>query len=324
MKVAAIGLALVVVLGVHTNARSQPRTAGPCRVDGPVVSADGTVRSRALPYFLEIELTVTNRLPGRLRLDPMRFVLVPDQGDPVGAAAPDQVVSVLRSPSPAYLDLAGVVWTGSVAIGVGVGPIDLQARAIEARMLKPGDVASGASVRGSIYFGPAAWPAQFTLSLDGLAGESSAALPPAELRGCQMPYRPSQPPVVVSPVPAAPRTFLISARATAGPVAVSVSKVEFARHATTVSVAVENGAAVDADLFVAIGQAELVDGAGRAYAVRMLRSDLADRVAAGGQVRGILVFDPLPMPAGKVSAVLLMPGVRVAGATYDIRIDLQF
>jgi hypothetical protein len=282
------------------------------------------VQSRAIPYFLEIELTLTNRSEGRLRIDPARLVLIPDQGDPVGPAGRDEVVSALRGPSPTYLDLAGVVWSGSVAVGVGIGPIDVQARTIEAKMLKAGDLASGASVRGSVYFRPSSWPARFALALGGLAVEPGGTLSVVEMRNCQMPFRPSRPPVVFTPTPTAPRAFSVSARANAGEVVVSVSKVEFARHATAVSVTVENGAAVDADLFVAVGQAELIDSVGNSHAVRMLRSDLPNLVAARSQAGGMLVFDPLPMPLATTYAVLMMPGVRVGDAAYDIRIDLRF
>jgi hypothetical protein len=325
MKTTVTSLVLVLLFLLPVpQAVAQTGPAGRCRVSTTLLSAAGTVQSRALPYFIEVELTVVNKTAGRLRLDPGRFLLIPDQGRPVTPASPDQVIYTLRSPSPTYVDLFGVFWSGSFALGVGVGPIDLQARAIEGKMLKPGDLAPGASVRGSLYFRPAAWPAQFTLSLDGLTFESGAGVPPVELRDCQMPHRPSQPPVVLSPAPFAMRTVSVNGRGDAGPVALRVSSVEFARDATTLAVSVENSADVPADFFVAIGDARLIDNAGKTYAVRMLRSSLPDRIASHGQSQGTLVFEPLPHPPAVSSAVLLMPGVSVAGQAYDVRIDLQF
>jgi hypothetical protein len=304
------------------SAQASP-VAAPCRVDGAYVSVAGAVQSRSLPYFIEVQLTVTNKAPGTVRLDPGRFVLVPDQGVPVRPAATDEVIYALRTPTSPYLGVFGFFTFGSFGVGVGAGPFDLSSRVIDARILKAGDLAPGATIRGSVYFRPAAWPAQFTLMLDGLTTASGAGLPPAELQACRMPFRPGEPPVAYT-IPAGARTFGLDARAAAGPMAVHVSNAEFTRQATTLTVMVENAGEAEANLFVAIGEARLVDNTGQAYAVRMLRSDLPDRVAARSQVRGRLVFEPLPIPPAVTSAVLTLPEIRAGSEAYQLKVDLAF
>ncbi len=330
MRWSVMVVSILLALGGPISAASAQTTPSTlrCRADAPFLSAAGTVHTRALPYFVEVELTLLNKTQGGIRIDPWRFALVPDQGDPVSPASPEQVVYALGGPGPLNVGLFGFFGGGrGSSFGVAVGgavPLNLSARTIDARILRAGELASGASLRRSVYFRPASWPAQFTLLLDGLAVSSGAGLPPIELRNCQMSFRPSEPPVAVTPPPLGARTIVLSARADTGPVAVSVSSVEFTRQATTLTVVVENSAEVDADLFVAIGETRLVDNTGKAYAVRMLRSDLPDRVGSRSQGRGRLVFEPLPIPPAVISAALTIPGVRVGAEAYDIRLDLRF
>jgi hypothetical protein len=197
-------------------------------------------------------------------------------------------------------------------------------RAVDARILKSGELAPGASFSGSVFFAPAAWPAQFALTLDGLTAPSGTGLPPVVLQQCRMPFRPNEPPVAFNSISAGARSIAVTARGVAGPIAVNVSNVEFTRLATTVIVDVENAADAEADLFTAIGEASVTDAAGRRYAVRMLPSDLPDKVAARGRGRGRLVFEPLPIPPAVSAATLAIPGVRVGAAAYDLKIELRF
>ncbi len=325
MRLTMIVVSVLLVLGAPISAASAQVGSTPrCQADIAALSAAGVVHTRALPYFVEVELTLMNKSQGGIRLDPGRFVLQPDQGDLVAPASRDQVIYALGGPSGVNLGLFGVFWSGSVGVGVSAYPLDLSARRIDARILKAGELAPGVTLRGSVFFRPASWPAHFNILLDGLAGESGAGLPPVELRNCQMPFRPSEPPVALNPPPPGARTFAVSVRADAGPIVVSVSSVEFNRLATTLTVTVENSAEANADLFTAIGETRLVDNTGKVYLVRMLRSDLPDRVGPRSQGRGRLVFEPLPIPPITISATLTIPGVRVAPASYDISIDLRF
>lgn len=124
--------------------------------------------------------------------------------------------------------------------------------------------------------------------------------------------------------PSGTRTLALSARATAGPIAVAVTSVEFARELTSLVVSIENAADIETNLFNAISDARLVDNTGKTYAVRVLRSDLPDRVPPRSSVRGRLVFEPLPLPPTVRSATLTLPGVSVGDAAYDITLELRF
>lgn len=296
----------------------------PCSADAFLMTAVGVVKTRALPYFVEVELTVTNRAQFDLLVDPTRFMLIPDKGDPVAPAARAHVIEALRYPTSVSVGFFGIFSIGSVGVAVGAYPLDLVTRTVDARILKSGTLAPAATIRGSVFFAPAAWPAQFSVSLDGLAAPSGTALPPIVLQACRMPFVPSEPPVSLGAIPTGARSIAVSARAEVGPIAIRVSNVEFTRLATSLTIEVENAADVDADLFTAIGDARVTDASGTRYAVRMLPSDLPDRVPAGGRDRGRLVFEPLPIPPALNAATLVIPGVRVGTAAYDLTIDLRF
>lgn len=317
------GVLMLCAVPATSSAQVRP-AAVPCRVDAFLLSAAGTVKTRALPYFVEIELTLTNKSHIDLRVDPGRFTLLPDQGEPVTPAGRAQVIEALRNPTPVNLGFFGFFSIGSVGVAVGAYPLDVVTRTVDARILKSGELGPAASITGSVFFAPAAWPAQFAVSLDGLTAPSGTALPHVVLHACRMPFRPNEPPVALGAIPAGARSIAVSARGEAGPIAVSVSNVEFTRLATTVTVEVANAADADADLFAAIGDARVTDSAGRHYTVRMLPSDLPDKVGARSRGRGRLVFEPLPIPPAVNEATLAIPGVRVGAAAYDITIDLRF
>ncbi len=323
MKTLTIAIALLVFLGGQgTPVRAQAPSPLPCRAERASLSAVGVYRPRALPHFIEIELTVQNSGPTPVRIDPARFVFMPDTGPGVAPASRDDVVRALHRPSPVSVSIAGFITMGAVGVSIGVGPFDLQVHTIETRLLRPMDVASGAVAKGSLYFRPAAWPAHFSLVLEGLSSASGSALAAMTLH-CAMPVRLLGSPGLLAQ-PAAPRTIAMSARAENGPLAVNVSSIELTRQATTVSVTVENAAATEASLFVAIGLAQLVDAGGKVYAVRMLRSDLPERVGPRSQAHGRLVFEPLPLEPAVTSSVFLLPGARVGDDVYDLRVDLRF
>ena len=121
-----------------------------------------------------------------------------------------------------------------------------------------------------------------------------------------------------------PRTVVVSARAASGPVAVSVASVEFARDATTLVMIIENAAESPVELFMAIADAQLMDNTGKTYAVRVVRSDLPDRIEARSQARGRLVFEPMPHPPAVTSARLTLPGIRAGGVLHDVDVHLWF
>lgn len=314
--------ALVLLGGQGTSVQAQA-PALPCRAGHASLSAAGAVQQRALPHFIEVDLTVQNSGPTPVRIDPARFVFTPDNGPGVAPASRDEVVRALHRPSPVSVSIAGFITMGAVGVSIGVGPFDLQVHTIETRLLRPMDVAPGGIVKGSLYFRPVAWPAHFSVAFEGLNTASGKAMPALTLY-CAMPVRLLGSPGLIAQSNTAPRTIPLSARAETGPLAVSVSSIELTRQATTVSVTVENAAATEASLFVAIGQAQLVDAGGKVYAIRMLRSDLPERVGPRSQARGRLVFEPLPLEAAVTSSVFVLPGARVGDDVYDLRVDLRF
>jgi hypothetical protein len=315
-------IALLLLASGMPRVRAAPALG--CRADAFPVAAAGTVMTRALPYFVEVELTVTSRARFDLLVDPGRFTLVPEKGDPITPAGRAQVIDALQRPSPVSVGFFGIFSVGSVGVAVGAYPLDLAVRTVDSRMLKRGTLAPEATIKGSVFFAPAAWPAQFAVSLDGLAGSSGSALPSVVLPACRMPFVPSEPPVSFGAIPTGARSIAVSAQAEAGPIAIRVSNVEFTRLATSLTIEVENAADIDADLFTAIGEARVTDASGTRYTVRMLPSDLPDRVPARGRGRGRLVFEPLPIPPALNAATLVIPGVRVGAAAYDLTIDLRF
>jgi len=321
---ATVVATLALLAGQGAPVHAQALSPLPCQAERVSLSAAGLVQPRALPHFIEIELTLQNNGLTPVRIDPARFVLLPDGGPGVVPTGRDDVVRALHRPSPVSVSVAGFITMGAVGISIGVGPFDLQVGTIETRLLRAMEVAPGAIVRGSVYFRPASWPAQFSLVLEGLTTISGAALPALTLQPCAMPARLLGSPALVALPPAAPRTVAVSARVETGPLAVSVSSIELTRLATTLSVTVENAAETEASLFVAIGQAQLVDAAGKVYAVRMLRSDLPERVGPRGQARGRLVFEPLPLEPTATPGVFVLPGARVGDDVYDLRVELRF
>jgi hypothetical protein len=319
IAVAVLGL----LSGTGTPAHTQTSAVG-CEAVQGVLAARAVVYSRALPYFVEVDLTVRNTGAQPVRIDPTRFVLVPDAAPPVAAADRAAVIQALQRPSATSISIFGFFGTnGSVGIGIGLGPIEIPSRAIEARLFPPTTLSGGAAIRGSVYFRPAAWPAQFSLILNDLTNAAGVALPPLELRHCTLPVQPEGAPEPMAP-PQAARTIAMSVRTETGPLTVAVSRVELTRQATTLTVTVENTAAAEASLFVAIGQAHLVDSSGQTYAVRMLRSDLPDRVGPQSRVHGRLVFEPIPPASAERVVACVMPGVRVGDDVYDLRVDLRF
>src|SRR3989304_6098686 len=86
----------------------------------------------------------------------------------------------------------------------------------------------------------------------------------------------------------------MTARATSGPLTMSVERAELGKDETAFAVTIENTGDSEANLFNAIADATLTDNAGKTYFVRTLRTNLVDRIGAGGNVKGRLVFEPLP------------------------------
>ncbi len=320
MKMTAVVLiCALVVLGLPAGASAQSMPAGPlCQGEVQFLNAAASVQQRGIPYFVEVEVILVNRSQTKIQMDPGRFVLVPDQGEPAGPLTLEQAVRAVRNPGQLGM---GFLLFGVVGVIANAVTQDRWAKEVEARYLKAGELAPGSIVKGSVYF-KFIRMTRFDLRLEGLDAETAAPLPPVQLTGCQMPARAVQPDPAASPTPQV-RMIALTARATSGPVALAVSNVEFTREATVLTVTVENAAEAEANLYNALGETTLTDNTGKIYQMRMLRSDLVDRVPPRGQVRGRLVFEPLPFPPAVTSAVLTMREIRIGDDVYEIKVELR-
>ena len=308
-------LLLVLVPSTGAFAQSGPPQPASCSGASDVLTVTATVRPpRAV---LEIELALRNASPAPIRIDPARFALFNDQGEQFAPLSAEQARQLIRNPA---LDLWGWFWFGTSGseVGIGVGVTTQASQEVDLRILRAVDLAPGATLRGSVYFrSPHPQVNLFILSLDGLTGGTDTPLAPVRLT-CDVPRA-----AATSGSVGAAKLVPLNARAAAGPVAVSVSGASFAKDFTTLMVSVDNSATVEAGLFAALLDARLTDG-GRTYAVRLLRSDVPDRVPARGTVRGRLVFEPLPFPPVLRSARMTLPEIRVGDAVYEIALDLRF
>jgi len=191
---------------------------------------------------------------------------------------------------------------------------------VDAMIIKRQEVAPGGLLRGSLFFRHHLSLNVFTMTVEVLAGDPSQPLLPVRLEGCRIPGRPVP---AATPTPRV-KVFATRARAIAGSVALTVSAAEFDPDFTALVVAIENGADAEANFFNAIADAQLVDNTGKTYVVRVLRSTVPERIAPRSNAQGRLVFEPLPVPPAVAAVTLILPGVRVGGASYDFRLELRF
>jgi len=310
----AAGMAL---LPAPLPASAQAAPSGPaCFAESEFVAVSGTV-PRRIPSLLEVELTIRNTSAIRIHVDPAEIILAPDRGGPVRPLTADQARDAVRGP------VVFVYWwfsVGPIGVLIGAESPALYARDVELRILRPAEILPGTSLRGSVYFQPDPGVGEFTVTLDGLTGESRDRLPAVQLSGCAVPGR------APSAVRSSPevKTYAPNARAVAGPLQATVSTVLLAKDAASLTLTIANTGAADAALFNAIADATLTDSTGRVYAVRVLRSHLPDRIPAGGRIRGRLMFEPLRLPPAITGATLRLPGIVVGSVAYDLNIDLGF
>lgn len=325
MKLLTIALVGILVLaGLPDVASAQSAFQGPpgpsCQGEADYLTASAAVQQRGIPYFIEVELVLVNKSPGAVRVDPSQFTLIPGQGNPAPPLTLEQTLQAVRNPSQQFF---GFLLFGVVGLIANVETQRRWAQEVEGRILRVGEIAPGAIMKGSVYYKVIPRLTQFALALDGMTAGEGQALAAVSLANCQMPARPGTPAPEPTPAPSVV-AFALNARAAAGPVAVSVSRAELTKDATSVTVVIENAGDVEAELYTAIADATLTDNKGKSYAVRLLRTDLAEVVAPRGQIRGKLAFEPLPPPPAVASAVLKIPEIRVGEAVYEVKVELRF
>lgn len=309
-------VASALLLLLPQPAPAQP-SGGPT---APCMGASEAIAVSAAPQMpqalFEVPLVLQNRTEGTLHVDPARMALLSDRGEQAGPLTAEQAKAIIYNPGQS---LWAGFWFGILGYTANRAKQARLMKEVDLRILTATDLQPGAVQKGSLFFkAPDPKADQFVLVVDGLSA-ASGALPPVRV-ACAYPK--NRPGGATASVPAV-RAYALQERATSGPIAVTVSQIEFSQDATTLSVTFENDSDAEADLFFAKAGATLTDGAGRTYALRALTADVGDRVAAHGTLQGRLMFAPLPVPPATSAAVLTMPDVHVGDAAYDLRIELH-
>lgn len=156
MKHAAILLVCaLVVLGTTPAGSAQSAWQGPpgppCQGDADFLAVMAAVQQRGIPYFHEVEVILANRMPGKIQMDPGKFTLTPDQGEPASPLTQEQAVQAVRNPSQQFF---GFLLFGVVGLIANAETQKRWAAEVEARILKAGELPPGMPVRGSVYFKP--------------------------------------------------------------------------------------------------------------------------------------------------------------------------
>ncbi len=265
--------------------------------------------------ILEVQVTLQNNSPGKLHVTPGMFALNSKQTGRVSPLTLDEAKAIVNDPAQLF---AGFVLFGLVGLWANQESQRRWTAYAEANIFNGADLLPDASVKGSLFFRSLLNLTEVTLSVEGLTAETGQPFPTLTTI-CPVPTVGGR---VATPAAAAVRVYTMTARVTSGPLTLSVERAELGKDATAFAVTIENAGAAEANLFNAIADATLTDNAGKQYFVRTLRTELADRIGAGGNVKGRLVFEPLPPSTRR--ATLVMPGVRVGDDGYEIRVDLRF
>ncbi len=311
-----IALMVALVLAVPTGAFAQtpPDQSTRCLGESDSISVSSTV----LPptALFEIELTFQNKATGRIHVDPGRFALIGEIEELMTPLTADQAKGLIDNPGQSFWSF---FWFGSLGYAANQAKQADLKKQVDTRILSVTDIQPGAVHKGSLFFkGPNTKAEQFTLVIEGLTSEGSEL---ASLRlGCEFPKGRSGQGAAAPP---SVRTFALVARGRSGPIAMGVSKIVFAKDATSLEVTIENASDVEANIFFAMASATLTDKAGKSYALRVLKSEVGDRVAPHSSIRGKLTFEPMPLPPVTTGATLTMPDIRAGDAVYEVKVDLQ-
>lgn len=315
MRATAAVLALILVLLAAAPAVAQPALGptGRCEAFSDFLSVAAAVHA-PVP-ILEVEVTLQNNSPGKLRVETGMFALHSRQTGRVSPLTLDEAKAILNDPAQLF---AGLVLFGLLGLWANQESQRRWTAHAEANIFKGADLLPDAAGKGSLFFRPYLNLTEFTLSVEGLTGETGQPFP-ALTTTCSVPTLGGR---VASPPPAAVRVYVMTARATSGPLTMSVERAELGKDETAFAVTIENTGDSEANLFNAIADATLTDNAGKTYFVRTLRTNLVDRIGAGGNVKGRFVFEPL-LPSTR-RATLTMPGIRIGDAAHEISVQLRF
>ncbi len=314
-----IALAMTVVVMGQTMALAQPATVPPTTFLGESesVAVSATVVRGNLP-LLEIALTVQNKTAGPVRMDPSRFLLVSDQGDQASPLSADVAKDLMRSPDQSFWSW---FWFGAIGYVANANQQADQMKQVDLRILKASDIDPGGNVKGSLFFKPLnAKTSQFTLSIDGLAQPSGEKLAAVRLNG-ELPKGTA----AQGAAPQRPliKTYALSGKGSAGPIAIEVTRAEFSKDFTVVAVTITNSSAAEVSTLSPVVKATMADDTGKTYTLRFLKTEIGDRVTSNGSIQGRLTFEPMPLPPLTTAMTLTVPGFQVEDAAYDVKVEMH-
>ncbi len=314
MRAAAIIVVLLLVLLPAGPVSAQPATGptGKCEALSDFLIVAATTYS-SVPIF-EVQVELRNNSTGRLRVEPQMFAFTSQQTGRIAPLTLDGARAVVQNPTQV---LAGLFLFGLLGLFANIESQKRWTAHVETNIFKPADLAPEGTVKGSLFFQPNLSMTQGTLTVDGVKTEAGEALP-ALSTICAVPTLAGQ----VAAVAPAVRSYVMTARATSGPITLSVQRVGFASAETVLSVAIENAGEAEANLFAAVADAKLTDETGKSYVVRTLRSTVPERVGPRARVEGRLAFEPLPATVRR--ATLALPEIRIGDAVHDLKSELRF
>lgn len=307
VKVRKASAILLLIAVLPAVVWAQPAADVPASCLGKAGGLTATVWIIQLPSAIEFDLLLANQGDAPLQFDPSTVVLRTAES----TASPLTADETKRADRDygAYV-LSGLLFQGALLPFTLIAQLNFN-RYVETRIFHAADIRPGQPVRGSLFF---------PLQPDG---RSRAALDLGRVglkMYCSLPRRD----VDVDVPPAPPiLTVSLNARGRSGPVEARVHTAEFGADYTALELSMFNQSAASAEIFMAMVNASLRDGAGVVYAARAVRSDFMDRIAALGSGTVRLVF--VPLPASTAAASLRIPGVWFGPEnSVDVTVELKF
>ena len=309
--------AAAVLLLFQAPVAAQPVNPPSSACSGQSGSVTASLSPLAPQVLFEMELTLQNNAAGTLHVDPGQIALLSDQGDQTTALTAQQAKSLIYNPGQSFWSW---FWFGSIGYATNQAHQAALMKHVDEAIWTATAIQPGATEQGALFFKlPNPKTAQFALVINGLSADSGA-LPPLRV-DCALPKDQS---AKGAPTPPAVRTYSMALRAVSGPIAMTLTNVQFTADATSAVVTIENTSDAEANLFFAKGGTVLTDASGKSYALSYLKTTVDDRVPAHGTVRGVLVFDPIPQPPLTAAATLTMPNIHLGDAVLELTMEIHF
>lgn len=317
MRRVAIVLAVLLLLPLQAAGQSSPPSPT-CIGESEAIHVAGFA-TRA-ESFLIVDLTLSNRSSGPIRVDPSRITLETARGYTASPMSEDEVKSSIGSIGAhivglAFLGPVGLILSGASAVRIN--------REISAKILRAGELPSRQPISKSVYFKVPDTPmSRVAITIGGLTPASGEPVPAIRLQCAVRKIEQNAEPQAPRPLMTV-HTVSPSAQGTAGIVRAAVSVVEFWPDVTMVELTLVSTAGADANVFSALANATLTDQAGKTVGAKLIRSEFPDRIPARGTVTAKLAFEPLPAPPQTQSLTLVIPGIQVGQQTFETRVQFR-